>query len=237
MVNLKDLLQMNIGQAYGRVLENIAEVCKKTGRNADDVKVVAVSKTFPVETIQKAYEAGLRIFGENRAQDFRDKTPLLPQDIEWHFIGHLQKNKIKYVIPRAELVQSVDSLKLAKALSDYALRNDKIQPVLLEVNTSGEKSKFGAAPQEAVDLFQRVDELSGLSLKGLMTIGPFTDDEQAIRKAFRLLVKIKRELEKYLSENKLAVLSMGMTHDYKIAIEEGSNMVRLGTAIFGARGR
>ncbi len=228
---------MDISQTYERVLEGIEEVCQKTGRNARDIKIIAVSKTFPVETIRQAYDAGLRVFGENKAQDFRDKAPLLPQDIEWHFIGHLQRNKIKYVVPRAELVQSVDSLKLAEALSAYAIRNDKIQPVLLEVNTSGEDSKFGTAPQDAVDLFQRIAELPGLSLKGLMTIGPFTDDAQTIRNAFRSLVKIRSELEKYIPENKLAILSMGMTHDYKIAIEEGSNMVRLGTAIFGARRR
>lgn len=219
------------------VNRNIERACAKVGRKPDEIELIAVSKTFPTDVILQAYEAGIRKFGENRAIEFRDKVPLLPGDIEWHFIGHLQTNKIKYVGSRAHLIHSVDSLHLAKALSEYGQKNHIEFRVLMEVNTSGEESKYGIHLHEAQNTFLQIDRLQNIHLKGLMTIGPFTENVEAIRKAFRALKQIQQDLKTEVDNQKLKVLSMGMSHDYLIAIEEGSTMVRIGTAIFGSRGR
>lgn len=226
-----------ISENVEAVKKNINEACAKVGRRPDEIELIAVSKTFPTEMILQAYAAGLRKFGENRALEFRDKVPLLPEDIEWHFIGHLQTNKIKYIGRRAYLIHSVDSLHLAGALSEYGQKNRIEFRVLMEVNTSGEESKYGIHLQEAQDLFMQIDRLPNIHLKGLMTIGPFTEDEEAIRRAFRALKQLQQDLQAKVDNRKLKVLSMGMSHDYSIAIEEGSTMVRIGTAIFGSRGR
>ena len=213
----------------------INAACKRSARVPDDVKLVAVSKRFPVQRITEAYESGLRIFGESKAQELRDKVGVLPENIEWHFIGHLQTNKVKYVVPFAELIHSVDSMHLAEAISDYALKNDYKPKVLMEVNTSAEQTKFGFDGESAIEAYQQINELPGLHICGLMTMAPFVHDENEIRQAFRKLKVIQEELKLLNSGMDVNELSMGMSQDYEIAIEEGSTIVRIGTAIFGKR--
>ncbi len=230
---MKERIRKNIEEIERR----IAQACARAGRERGEVTLIAVSKTFPAEVVRAAYEAGLRIFGENRPQELRDKSRILPQDIEWHFIGHLQTNKIKYVLPAARLIHSVDSLHLAQALSEFAVKKNRTVPVLIEVNSSGEASKFGFKPQEVPEAFAEIMRLPQLELKGLMTIGPLTDDVQRIRQAFRQMHRLQQSLQKDWGKQKTAILSMGMSGDFEIAIEEGSTHIRLGTAIFGERGK
>lgn len=220
-----------------KIQQRIAAACARCGRDENEIKLIAVSKNFPAEVVRKAYDAGLRAFGENKAQEFRDKSNILNSDIEWHFIGHLQTNKIKYVIPKASLIHSVDSLHLAKALANYAQRKEVNVNILLEVNTSGESSKFGIAPQALEDTLGAIVELPGLTLRGLMTMAPFTDDEVKVRSSFALLRKLQQKIVSSAEQKNIIELSMGMSADFEWAIEEGSTMVRIGTAIFGARGR
>jgi len=220
-----------------KVRQGIAEACARSQRPADAVRLIGVSKTLPPEIIMQAYDAGLRSFGENRPQELRDKIALLPQDIEWHFIGHLQKNKIKYVAGKAVLIHSVDSQELAVLLSQFAARQGLELNILLEVNTSSESSKFGVTPEQAQAAFMAIRELPHLHLQGLMTIAPFVEDTDAIRRSFRTLRAIKDALAAQVTPQEIVHLSMGMSHDYEIAIEEGSTMVRIGTAIFGPRRR
>ncbi len=222
--------------AIHRVEEQIQKACQRSGRNREEVTLVAVSKTFPAEYISRAYENGLRIFGESRAQEFKGKVIGLPDDIEWHFIGHLQRNKIKYVLPHAYLIHSIDSLVLAEAVSEYTLKHALPSvSVLMEVNTSGETAKHGFLPQEAADAFLQINELPGLNLKGFMTIAPFVSDEKKIRASFAMLRRIKEDAGRFAAPEKTAELSMGMSADFETAIEEGSTIVRIGTAIFGSR--
>lgn len=221
--------------AIQRVEERIQQACSRSGRNRDDVTLVAVSKTFPAEYISGAYEKGLRIFGESRAQEFKGKVIGLPDDIEWHFIGHLQRNKIKYVLPYAHLVHSIDSIALAEAVSEYALKHALSVSVLMEVNTSEEETKYGFSVQKAADAFLKINELPGLMLKGLMTIAPFVSEEKIIRASFERLRRIKEEVSRFAQPENTAELSMGMSADFETAIEEGSTIIRVGTAIFGAR--
>lgn len=228
---------MNIPAALENINEQIKAACLKSRRSADEIELIAVSKTFPAEAISDAYGAGLRTFGESRAQDLRKKADILAPDINWHFIGHLQTNKIKYVAAVATLIQSIDSLHTAGALDQFCKRRGLTCDVLMQVNTSGETSKFGVKPQEAIETFLNIQEnLKEIKLKGLMTIGPFTDDKKKIRSAFSVLREIRDKLRDHTSPESIAVLSMGMSHDYNIAIEEGSTMIRIGTALFGKRG-
>ncbi|NOX90244.1 MAG: YggS family pyridoxal phosphate-dependent enzyme [Calditrichaeota bacterium] len=226
-----------IKEALRKTEERINRACERCGRRREEITLIAVTKTFPPEVIQQAYDLGLKVFGENRPQEFRDKSKILPDDIEWHFIGHLQTNKIKYVVPRARLIHSVDSMHLAEALSEFAVKKKVTVPILLEVNTSGEQTKFGFKPDEVEKAFELIAQLQGLQLKGLMTIGPFTEDQRLIRKAFVCLRQIREKLRDEWGKEKTAALSMGMSGDFEIAIEEGSTHIRLGTAIFGQRGR
>ena len=194
---------MNLNQQIHNVKQRIIEACERSGRRPEDIKLVAVTKTLPVELIKQAHDAGLRIFGESRAQELRDKIPSLPENIEWHFIGHLQKNKIKYVLPWSVLIHSVDSLHLAQAISQYSEKNNICPDILLEVNTSKEETKFGIGPKEAIRIFQKIKELPHLNLKGLMTIAPFTEDESLVRTSFKTLVKIKDNIQNKIGfENK-----------------------------------
>jgi len=217
------------------VNDKINAACKRSARVPDDVKLVAVSKRFPVKRITEAYESGLRIFGESKAQELRDKVGVLPENIEWHFIGHLQTNKVKYVVPFARLIHSVDSIRLAEAISDYAIKNDYKPKVLMEVNTSAEQTKYGFDVEHALEAYQQINELPGLHICGLMTMAPFVLDEKEIRQAFRKLKVIQKKLKLLNSGMDVCELSMGMSQDYEIAIEEGSTIVRIGTAIFGKR--
>ncbi len=220
-----------------KVRERMEQACARVGRSVSDVELVAVTKTLPVEVIRAAYDLGLRQFGESRAQELREKVGLLPEDIRWHFIGHLQSNKIKYVAGKAVLIHSVDTVPLAEAISAYAVKKGLTINILLEVKTSPEATKYGAPPDQAVDLFLHIRELPNIFLKGLMTIAPFTDSEVSIRQSFRRLRQIREDLTGHVQEEEIAILSMGMSHDFEIAIEEGSTMVRIGTSIFGARRR
>ncbi|MBD3223537.1 MAG: YggS family pyridoxal phosphate-dependent enzyme [Caldithrix sp.] len=229
---------MNFTDNVKRVQERIVKACQRSGRSEKDIELLAVCKTFSTDVIQDVYDqTGLRLFGESRAQDLRVKHKQLPQDIHWHFIGHLQTNKIKFVAPIAELTHSIDSMHLAQSISEYCLKHEIKVEGLLEVNTSGEKSKFGIQPEETVDRFLEIDGLSNIELKGLMTIAPFTEDQQIVRNAFRQLYKKREALAQHVEPSKISVMSMGMTQDFELAIEEGSTIVRIGTAIFGSRGR
>ncbi len=223
-----------IAENLKEIRRKITDSCRKYGRNPAEVKLVGVSKVFPVPVLQEAYRAGLRIFGENKAQELRDKSKELPADIEWHFIGRLQSNKIKYVAGKAVLIHSVDSAELAEAVNRHAEKNGISQDILLEVNTSGEDSKIGIWQEE--ELYRVALEaaaMPALNLKGLMTIGPNTDDEDKIREAFMNLRMYRDRLRE--SGMPVTELSMGMTQDYDIAIEQGATIIRIGTAIFGER--
>ena len=219
------------------VHERINSACKRCGRSASEVKLIAVSKMLPASQIEEAYKIGLKIFGESRPQELREKTKTLPQDIEWHFIGPLQKNKIKYVLPVCRLIHSVDSYNLAETISQFCLRKQIKANILLEVNTSRESTKIGIKPAEAKKVFKRIESLPEINVMGLMTIAPFTDNDNKIRESFKLLAGIKEELISENNRDQQLELSMGMSQDFEIAIEEGSTMIRVGTSIFGPRGR
>ncbi len=223
--------------AIERVEARIEAACRRAGRKREEVTLVAVSKTFPVETVAQAYAAGLRIFGENRPQELKNKVLALPDDIEWHFIGHLQTNKIKYVAGKAQLIHSVDSMHLAQALSDYAVSKQLTETILVQVNVSEEISKHGFEPDEAPERFLEIAALPGLQVKGLMGMAPFSDDEARVRSAFRKLRTIQNAIVQQVPQADSSALSMGMSGDFEIAIEEGSTIIRVGTALFGSRGR
>ncbi|MCS7066631.1 MAG: YggS family pyridoxal phosphate-dependent enzyme [Fimbriimonadales bacterium] len=211
--------------------ERITAVCLRIGRDPSSVQLVAVSKGVPVERIREAYVCGLRAFGENYWQEARDKIPLLPPDIEWHFIGHLQTNKVKYVVGRFHLLHVVDRVSLMQEIQRVASNRGIVQPVLIEVRLSDEAPRAGVSPEETLALAEAVLQQPNLSLQGLMGIAPLTENESLIRQAFRTL----RQLFEQLPAPNRRWLSMGMSHDFEIALEEGSNLVRIGTALFGAR--
>lgn len=225
------------------IKENLQEVearicaaCERSGRAREEVTLIAVSKTKPAEMLMEAYEQGIRIFGENKVQELTWKHDELPKDISWHMIGHLQRNKIKYLAERASLIHSVDSLKLAQAISEEAVKHQKILPVLIEVNVAAEESKFGVSPEETLPLIQEIALLPGIQIQGLMTIAPFVENPEDNRLVFRTLKKLSVDIgAKNINNVTMNVLSMGMTGDYEVAIEEGATMVRVGTGIFGAR--
>lgn len=214
--------------------EKIINKCNSSGRDRAEITLVAVSKTHPISLIKEAVNCGVKDFGENKAQEFKSKTEEYKEEINWHFIGHLQTNKVKYVIESAHLIHSVDSLKIAKEIEKRASKINKIQKVLLELNTSGEYSKMGINDfGKTMELANYCKESESLDLTGLMTMAPYTDEEKIIRNCFSELRKIKDKLNGEGFE--LAELSMGMTNDYEIAIEEGATILRVGSAIFGER--
>ena len=198
------------------------------------VKLVAVSKFKPVEAVMEAYEAGQRVFGESRPLEFQDKARQLPDDIEWHFIGHLQTNKVKNVVPYAALIQSIDSEHLLKAVNDQAAKISKVQDILLEVFVATEMTKQGFSGDEAVDLAARMSDYHNVRLRGVMAMATFTDDMDQVRREFTNAAAIAAKVAVAAGIEKPEI-SMGMTGDYQIAIDCGSTMVRIGTAIFGAR--
>lgn len=217
-----------------KLRQEIGETCSDCGRNPSEIMLIAVSKTYPVSAVAEAHKSGIINFGENKAQELRDKAEEYSEGINWHFIGHLQRKNVKYAVRAAEYIHSVDSIKLADEIQKRAEAENKVQKVLLEVNTSGEESKFGLQRNEdVIALTEYINELSNLKLIGLMTMAPYTEDERIIRNCFRMLREMK---EKVNSKGfNLTELSMGMSNDYKIAIEEGSTMLRIGTAVFGQR--
>ncbi len=218
------------------VEERIRAACARAGRDRSEVRLICVTKTKPVEMLEEAYAAGERLFGENRVQEIVRKKPLLPADIDWHMIGHLQKNKVRQVIDKAVMIHSVDSLALAETISKEAVRAGLVMPVLIEVNAAGEESKFGVAPEETEDLVRAMAALPGIRVSGLMTIAPYTEDPETNRPYFRHLRNLSVDIKSKSIDNvNMSVLSMGMTGDFEVAIEEGATHIRVGTGIFGER--
>lgn len=225
------------------IKENLEEVearitraCERSGRERSEVTLISVSKTKPAEMLQEAYDAGSRDFGENKPQEIREKYPQLPTDIRWHMIGHLQRNKIKYIIDKVCMIHSVDSIRLAEAIDEEAKKHGIIMPVLIEVNVAEEESKFGVRLDEAESLIRQISELSNIQVQGLMTIAPFTENAEDNRIYFRKLRNLYVDIkDKNIDNVNMCNLSMGMTGDYEVAVEEGATMVRVGTGIFGAR--
>lgn len=218
------------------VQENINKACLRSGRDPKEVTLIAVSKTKPVEMLREAYDAGARYFGENKVQEITAKYPELPEDINWHMIGHLQRNKVKYIIDKVQMIHSVDSLRLAEMIEQEAAKHDVVMPVLLEVNVAMEDTKFGLSEDEVLPLLEEISVMPHIRVKGLMTIAPFVENPEENRPVFQALRKLSVDIRmKNINNVSMDVLSMGMTGDYEVAVEEGATMVRVGTGIFGAR--
>jgi pyridoxal phosphate enzyme (YggS family) len=226
----------NIEANLNRVKNEIAQAAQVSGRNVTDIELVAVTKIHPAETVREAVEAGQLVFGESKVQEARVKIPLLPSNLRWHFIGHLQKNKIRHALPLFELIHSVDSVDLAQAIDRIAHENGLHSRILLEVNVAGEGSKFGFKATTLRAELESLLMLPRLSIEGLMCIPPVAEEAEISRKYFVELRELRDALEKEF-QVKLPQLSMGMTNDYGVAVEEGATLVRVGTAIFGERKR
>lgn len=212
------------------VIENIHKSCK------NEVTLIAVSKTKPAEMIQELYDAGCRNFGENKVQELIDKYEILPKDICWHMIGHLQRNKVKYIVDKVSLIHSVDSLRLAQTIEKEAEKKNCVVDILIEINMAREESKYGIYPEELEALLREISHLSHIRVKGLMTVAPNVKNPEENRKIFTEMKKLSVDIAKKNIDNLImSILSMGMSNDYNIAVEEGANMVRVGTSIFGAR--
>ena len=218
------------------VEKKIEDACRRSNRDPKEVTLIAVSKTKPVEMLQEVYDAGGRNFGENKVQEIMDKYDQLPADINWHMIGHLQRNKVKYIVDKVKMIHSVDSLRLAETIDKEAKKKGVTVPILVEVNVAEEDSKFGLSLEEVTALVEDISKLSNVRVCGLMTVAPFVEDPEENREVFRSLKKLSVDIAaKNINNVTMSVLSMGMTNDYEIAIEEGATMVRVGTAIFGER--
>jgi pyridoxal phosphate enzyme (YggS family) len=219
------------------IRNRIRDVCSRCGRRPEDVLLVGVSKTFGVDSIQKAVDSGLFDIGENYAQELLQKHTRLGDDrIRWHFIGHLQSNKVKYVVEYVHLIHSIDNDRVAEELQKRAERAGRVIDVLIEVHTTDEATKYGVQPAETLSLVKRISKFSRLRVRGLMTMGPFSDDPNDSRPSFRQVAELKERISREGIENvAMQHLSMGMTHDFEVAVEEGATIVRIGTAIFGNR--
>lgn len=225
-----------IKENLDQVRENIKMACEAAGRKNSDVTLIAVSKTKPVSMLMEAYECGCREFGENKVQELVDKYEVMPKDIKWHMIGHLQRNKVKYIVDKAALIHSVDSLKLAQEISKEAIKKDVQVSILIEVNVAGEDTKFGVKPEDTEKLVREIALLPGIHIEGLMTIAPYVDDPEDNRQYFEQLKQLSVDINRKNIDNvNMNVLSMGMTGDYIVAVEEGASFVRVGTGIFGTR--
>lgn len=218
------------------VESNIQKACTKSGRDRADVTLIAVSKTKPAELLKEIYDAGVRDFGENKVQEICEKYDKLPSDIRWHMIGHLQRNKVKYIVDKVFMIHSVDSLRLAQEIEKEAAKKDVNVNILVEVNVAGEESKFGATSEEAATLVEEIAKLPHISVRGLMTIAPYVEDSEENRRYFAKLKQIYVDIiHKNIDNVFMEELSMGMTGDYEVAITEGATYVRVGTGIFGER--
>ena len=224
----------SIAENLERVRSQIAGAAAKSGRSPDAVELVAITKTHPAEKVREAIEAGQSLFGESRVQEARSKIPELPSNVRWHFVGHLQKNKVRQALPLFEMVHSVDSLALAQDMNRIAEEEGLHPRALLEVNVAGEGSKFGFSPEKLRDQMEELLALSRLSILGLMTVPPLTRESEVSRKHFAELRELRDRLQTEFRVD-FAQLSMGMTQDFSIAVEEGATLVRVGTAIFGER--
>lgn len=218
------------------VESQIQASCEKSGRQREDVTLIAVSKTKPVELLQEAYDAGVRDFGENKVQEICDKYDRLPSDIRWHMIGHLQRNKVKHIIDKVCMIHSVDSYRLAEEINIHAKKHKLVMPVLIEINIAQEQTKFGVSKDDAMQLIEEAAHLDSIQIQGLMAVAPYVENAEENRKYFRELAKLAVDIRaKNIDNVVMRVLSMGMTGDYAVAIEEGAAMVRVGTGIFGER--
>ena len=214
----------------------IREACTASGRKREEVRLIAVSKTKPVGMLKEAYDCGCRDFGENKVQELTEKYDKLPKDIRWHMIGHLQRNKVKYIIDKVYLIHSVDSLRLAEEISKEAVKRGIIVSILVEVNVAAEESKFGISVREAASLVEKIAALPGVSVKGLMTVAPYVENPEENRLYFAMLRQICVDIiHKNIDNVSMKELSMGMTGDYEAAILEGATYIRIGTGIFGER--
>lgn len=225
-----------ITENYRMIRQKVDEACRRAGRDPQSVTLIAVSKTKPVSMIEELLPYGVTDFGENKPQELREKYEILPKDIRWHMIGHLQRNKVKYVVGRACMIHSLDSLRLAETIQQQAAKQDLRIPVLIEVNMAGEESKDGVAPQETEALIRQISVFPNLEVQGLMTIAPFVENPEENRVHFRNLFKLFIDIKAQNIDNiNMCCLSMGMTNDYEVAVEEGATHVRVGTGIFGER--
>lgn len=218
------------------VRETIQAACQKSGRDPESVTLIAVSKTKPLADLFAAYEAGVRDFGENKVQEIMEKAPAMPPDARFHMIGHLQRNKVKQVLPHVVMIHSVDSLRLAEEIQKEAEKLGRTVDILLEVNVAKEESKFGFLPEEAEEAAMKIAAFPNLRVCGLMTIAPFVENPEENRPVFEKLYQLSVDIKKKNIDNiSMSVLSMGMTGDYPVAVQEGADMIRVGTGIFGAR--
>ncbi len=225
-----------IKENLSEVEEKIVQACQRAGRDRAEVTLIAVSKTKPVEMLEACMDQGISVFGENKVQELCEKYEQLPKNLQWHMIGHLQRNKVKYITDKVQLIHSVDSLRLAEAISEDAVKKGISVNVLIEVNVAQEDSKFGVSTEEAEELIRKIALLPNIFVKGLMTIAPYTENPEENRLVFRTLKQLSVDIEgKNIDNVSMNMLSMGMTGDYEVAIEEGATMVRVGTGIFGAR--
>ncbi len=214
----------------------INAACERGHRDPSEVQLIDVSKTKPVEMLKEAYDNGERHFGENKVQELVAKYEQLPKDIKWHMIGHLQRNKVKYIVDKVALIHSVDSVRLAEEIHKEAIKIGRKIPILIEVNVAGEKTKFGVAPEAVEDLLREIAAFDGIEVQGFMTIAPFVTDSEENRQYFNRLKQLSVDIShKNIDNVNMNFLSMGMTGDYEVAIEEGASFVRVGTGIFGER--
>ncbi len=229
-------MDYGIRENLDSVEERIENACLSCGRKRADVKLIAVSKTKPLTALQEAYSCGCRDFGENKVQELVDKYEALPKDIRWHMIGHLQRNKVKYIVDKVYLIHSVDSLRLAEEIEKEAAKKGVTVNILAEVNVAGEESKFGTTVSEVTSLVEKIARMPHIRLKGLMTVAPYVEDSEQNRRFFAKLNQIYVDIiHKNIDNVSMEELSMGMTGDYEVAITEGATYVRIGTGIFGER--
>lgn len=228
---------MNIKENIDSILKKVDSACKKAGRDPNDITVIAVSKTVDSIRAKEAVEAGIINLGENRVQELTKKYQELQYtDVKWHMIGHLQKNKVKYIIDKAVLIHSVESLSLAEEINKRAIQNNLISNILLELNIGEEDSKFGISEENVYDFVKNMEQFESIKVLGLMTVAPFCENPEDVRWVFKKMKNIYDKISTLnLKNTEMKYLSMGMTNDFEIAIEEGSNIIRIGTAIFGAR--
>mgnify|MGYP004715494929 CR=1 FL=1 len=218
------------------VEDRISQACARSGRNREEVTLIAVSKTKPVEMMEEAMQCGIRVFGENKVQEILKKEPELPKEIDWHLIGHLQRNKVRQIAGKVAMIHSVDSLRLAEQIQKEYEKQQLTARILIEVNVAREESKFGLMPEETEDVIREIAKMPNIEVSGLMTIAPFVDDPEDNRIHFRNLRKLLVDINaKNIDNVSMRELSMGMTGDYEVAIEEGATFVRVGTGIFGSR--
>lgn len=225
-----------VAEQFLKMQNRVAAACERAGRDISEVTLIAVSKTKPVEMLSEVYEAGARDFGENKVQEIQAKYPQLPEDIRWHMIGHLQTNKVRQVVGKACLIHSVDSVRLAQEINKESAKQGIVTEILLEVNVAEEESKFGFSLNETEAALREISQLPNVKVRGLMTIAPFVDEPEDNRQVFRELYEFFIDMKsKNIDNVTMNTLSMGMTGDFEVAIEEGATMVRVGTGIFGAR--